>query len=252
MQKLLKVKNRFGEELDTLVEGKENADTTIVFVHGFGTNKHENKGLFDDLSNALRKDYRIVRFDFSGYGKSEGKQENWDYKRGAEDLGAIFDWVKGEYEGTIYILAVSMGCFVTSLLESRGIDRAVLLSIPNANISYLTEYFQNRIKVKGGNLNTQGISVYPRGSGEIQKVGKNFWKVLKEFKPVKSVSEFAVKTKLLIIHPLQDEIVGNKYLDEYKTIPNVKFIEIDGNHTFTKNEDREKMIEKVTRFFAGG
>ncbi len=81
MQTLYRIKNKYKEELDTLVEGNENANTTIVFVHEFGTQKDESYGYFVDIAKALHSNYRTVRFDFSGYGKSQGKQEDANYEK---------------------------------------------------------------------------------------------------------------------------------------------------------------------------
>jgi pimeloyl-ACP methyl ester carboxylesterase len=120
MQILYQIKNNGDEELDTLVEGNENSHTTIIFVHGFGTQKDESYGYFIDVAKALHSNYRTVRFDFSGYGKSQGKQVDVNYKKHAEDLKIILDWTKEKFGGKIYIIAQSMGCFVTAFLSPDG------------------------------------------------------------------------------------------------------------------------------------
>ena len=66
---MTEIRNKFGERIDALVEGKEDADATIVFVHGSGTDKNEGENLFVDISKTLGKKFRIVRFDFSGFFK---------------------------------------------------------------------------------------------------------------------------------------------------------------------------------------
>ena len=44
---------------------------TIIVVHGFGSGKHEFKGMFDLLAQHLTEEGFIVyRFDFSGRGES--------------------------------------------------------------------------------------------------------------------------------------------------------------------------------------
>src|SRR3990167_11225559 len=67
--------NPYGERLDALVEERDRASATVIFVHGFGTDKHESDRYFDDLSFGLQKNFRIVRFDLSACGKSDGRLE---------------------------------------------------------------------------------------------------------------------------------------------------------------------------------
>ncbi len=251
MIKSEKIKNKEKELLDVLVEGPDNPRATIIFVHGFATDKHETASYFDDLSAAFSGEFRIVRFDFSGCGKSEGKLEKKDYQKWGEDLQAVIDYVNRIYKENTYILAQSMGCFVTSLLAPKGIEKTAFTGIPNSNPEYIIESLFKRFASRpGGKLDLGGISIFPRSSGAIQKIGPSFWKVLKGFKPAEAVKDFSAKTNLLIVHPKQDEVVGDKYLEEYSTIENVKVIWIDGDHSFKKPEEREALIKEIKKFFA--
>ena len=91
MEKNIQIKNNYGENLDTLVEGREVSDTTVIFVHGFGVDKDESFNYFTDTAAVLRDIFRVVRFDFSGYGKSEGKQEDVNYQKQSEDLNSVIE-----------------------------------------------------------------------------------------------------------------------------------------------------------------
>jgi len=155
MQLLYRIKNTYGEELDTLVEGNEEADTTIVFVHGFGTQKDESYGYFTDIAKALYSTYRTVRFDFSGYGKSQGKQEDSDFKKQAGELKTVLDWVKKQFGGRIYVIAQSIGVFITAFLCPEGIGKIVFTSIPNTNTTHIIESSNS-----SGNILHQGQGRY--------------------------------------------------------------------------------------------
>jgi len=87
------IKNNIGEKLDTWVEESiGNVKATIVMVHGFGTSKHETARYFDDISQALTGDnFRVVRFDLSGYGNSEGREEDACYSKHILDLKSVLD-----------------------------------------------------------------------------------------------------------------------------------------------------------------
>lgn len=245
-----KVLNPYGESLDVLIEGNSQSQTTIIFVHGFATDKHETAGYFDDLTAAFTKKYRIVRFDFSGCGKSEGRTEEKNYELWAQDLQSVVEYVKSQFSGKVFIFAQSMGTFITALANPSGITKTVFTGLPNTNTSYIKEKMLKRFGTReGAVVNLEGITVFPRSSGKSTKLGPSFWKVLEKFNPVQSVTNYSKHTQLLIIHPKQDEIVRLKYLDGYKTIPKITIKWLDGDHSFTKSEDRKRLIQEVIAFF---
>ena len=242
--------NSMGERLDTLVEGKLDSDTTVIFVHGFATSKHETNRYFDDIAFGLKDNFRIVRFDFSGCGESEGNLTEMDYDKQAKDLGKIISYVKEKWPGRIYLIAQSMGTFVTAHLNPQGIEKAVFTGIPNSNVEYIIERLIERFGSRpGASIDFEGISILPRSSGMLQKIGPSFWRVLRLFQPAASVTKFSQNTKLLIIHPKQDDIVGAEYLSQYAKIPNVTVKWLNGDHNFKNIEDRKKLIEEIKSFF---
>lgn len=243
-----KILNHYGENLDVLIEGNLYSQRNLVFVHGFGTNKNEGYDLFVDVAKELSEYFRIIRFDFSGYGESEGKQEDVCYSKQAYDLDSILDFVRTEYDENISIFAHSMGCFVTSLLSPSGILKTVFSSIPNPDSSMSINRIKKRIENKNGFFDELGISTYPRSSGEVQKIGSQFWIDIRDFQPIDNIREFACKTRLMIIHPKQDEIVGNIGMAEYSKLAQTKFIEINGDHNYSKAEERQEMIKVVKDF----
>lgn len=248
MNKTLLVKNSFGENLDCLIEGNEQSDRIIIFVHGKGTDKHE-KGMFDDLANSLIDDFLLVRFDFSGCGKSEGREEDICYSKGESDLKDVVNYVRKNYSKKIYILAQSMGCLVTALLCPEGVEKIILTGIPNTDADFMVKRVTKRILDNGGSVDEQGMSIYHRSNGATQKIGPKYWKDLREIRPIEIVSRLATQTKLTIIHPAQDDVVGNEFIEEYKTTRGANFIEMNGNHNFSKTEDRQKLLELVKEIF---
>lgn len=245
--------NVYGERLDTIVEGKDDASKTIIFVHGFGTDKHETDHFFDDLTIFFAQDYRIVRFDFSGCGKSGGKLQDKDYVQWKGDLKSIVDFVKNKYPGETYILAQSMGCFITSMLNPSGVAKTVLTGLPNSNVNYLIDRLVERFGSKeGAKIDFENISVFPRSSGVNQFIGPTFWKELRLLRPVEIVRKLSENTRLMIIHPDRDEIVGQMYLAQYTDIPGVAIKKLHGDHSFKNQEDRKAMAIEVKNFFDEG
>ena len=238
---MLKIKNENGEDLDAIIDGSANA--TVIFVHGLGTDKYDGANIFGDIAEMLSKRFRTVLFDLSGCGVSGGKEENSNLLKWSRDLNSVIDFVKTTYGGDIIIIAHSFGTFVTSKLSPNGIRIAVFLSM--ANIDTSGRFIKDRIRSRGGVVDENGISTYPRTAGGVQKFGPEFWKELERFEPVESIGTFAKKTKLTIIDPNQDEIVKDENRKGYSDIPNLKYVRMDGDHNFSKPVDRKALLDKV-------
>jgi pimeloyl-ACP methyl ester carboxylesterase len=245
-----KIKNLFGENLDVLIEGNLNSDRILIFVHGFGTDKNEGFATFLDLAHYLRDDFTTIRFDLSGYGKSEGEDYEFQFQKAAGDVDSIIRYAKRNYPNKeIFIVAHSLGTFIVSILSPHMIQKTVFISIPNSNTDFIIEELKKRIISKGGKINENNLTFYPRTSGVIQVIGKDFWRTLKTFSPVEYIKEFGDKTRLRIYKPKNDDVLENKYFDEYKEIKNIEYIEIGGNHNFTNKEDRNKLFYSIKNFF---
>lgn len=246
------IKNKFGEKLDTWVESPEGqVKATIIMVHGFGTSKHETAGYFDDISAALTRDgFRVVRFDFSGYGKSEGSPIDVCYTKHIEDLQYITEWVKKNYQEDIYILAQSMGCFITALTLPKNIKKILMTGIPNSDPALIVDRFSERYGNKpGGKIDYNGISLLPRTSGVIQQIGPNFWRDILSLSPVEQVEKLSKITNLKIVHWNQDEVLGTDHLRVYDAISSLNAIWLDGDHSVTNPVDRQNFLLIMLEFF---
>jgi pimeloyl-ACP methyl ester carboxylesterase len=249
VNKSIRIKNEYDEELDVLIEGNFNGKAVVVLAHGWGADKNETANLFVDISQALQDKFLVVRFDFSGYGQSQGKQEEASIIKYVGDLGCVLEWARKEFKKSIYIYAHSMGTMVTSLLSPDNIEKVILGVAPSSNSEHLIKCFKKRIESKGGSFNPEGISIYPRTSGQVHKIGSVFWQSLRQLKSLELVAELAKKTDLLMIRAKQDEIIGDQFLNEYKEITGVKYLEINGNHSFTEFAERESLLREIRNFF---
>lgn len=240
------VDNAEGERIDVLVEGRLNSPISIVFVHGFGTNKDEGAGLFIDISSAL-KEYCLIRFDFTGYGKSEGKQEDVNLGKEASDLKSVLEFVHKEYGDKILLIGMSLGCYAISLLSPGDISKTIFISPPDSDQEATVERLVDRIKSrKGGIVDFNGATIYLRSSGEIQKIGPAFWKSLNEFNAEAAITTYSHKTNLVTIIPIQDEIFERKNMDVYDK-QSTRCIRLRGNHAFTDPEERKELVAEIVR-----
>jgi alpha/beta superfamily hydrolase len=244
-----RIKNIFGEELDVLIEGNKKSKAVVIFVHGYGTDKNEGFASFLDASNYLKKDFLIIRFDLSGYGESQGKEQEFQFQKAAGDVDSIIRFARKKYKDKdICISAHSLGCFVVALLSPFGIKKTIFTSIANSNTKFIISELKKRIKSKGGKINENGFTIYPRTSGKIQIIGKDFWRTLRAFNPCEFIKELGDKTDLIIFKPKQDEVLKNKYFKEYKAIKNIKYVEINGNHNFRDKKDRLNLFKEIRKF----
>jgi alpha/beta superfamily hydrolase len=119
-------------KLDALLEAPEDADPRAVALvchpHPlFGGSMH-NKVVYR-VARALRSSgYAVLRFNFRGVGKSEGRH---DFGIGEiEDARAALDWLRGRYAGLPYTLAgFSFGSRVVLSLGCALPDAARLIAL---------------------------------------------------------------------------------------------------------------------------
>ncbi len=247
MTQTFRIKNKFGEELDTLIEGNENASTTIIFVHGDLVNKNEKGNLLPDISKALNDKYRIVRFDYSGFGASDGKPEDCCYSKMAQDLDSVISFVKEKFNSKVSILAHSKGSFVTYLLSPINILKTIVTGPPNLPVTNGARRLKERLIEGDGIFDENGISSYTNDRGYVYKYGANWWRDIRNY-DVGNITKYIKKSELILFKPMQDDIVGNDGFDDYKKL-NLKFVELNGDHCFTKPEDKKVLIEKIKEFF---
>lgn len=249
MNKKIKIKNVFGEDLDLLLEGNSESKQIVIFVHGYGTDKDEGFASFLDFSKSLKKDFLIMRFDLSGYGASGGKQQEFQFQKAAGDLDSVIRFARKTYPNKdINIIAHSLGTFIVGLLSPYGIRKIVFTSIINSNTKFVSKKLRERILSKGGKVNKNGISIYPRTKGAVQLIGKDFWRTLENFNPIEYITDLGTKTQLVIFKPKQDEVLEYKYFDEYKKIKGVKYYEVDGDHNFRDPNKRKELFRRARQF----
>jgi len=245
-----KIKNIFGENLDVLIEGNTKSNKILIFVHGFGSDKNEGFAIFLDMAKYLKNDFITIRFDLSGYGKSEGKDYEFQFQKAAGDVDSVIRYARKHFpKKEIYIVAHSLGTFVVSILSPYMIKKMVFTSIPNSNIGFIVEKLKKRIISKGGRINENKLTFYPRTNGAVQVIGKDFWRTLRTFNPIEYIEDLGNKTNLRIFKPKNDDVLKNKYFREYKDIKNINYIEIEGDHNFTNNVDRINLFKHIKSFF---
>jgi len=100
---------------DQLIEYKdEGTGRVVVLLHGWGT----NLGTFDQLAGGLARQFRVIRFDFPGFGQSPKPSDDWHVREYAQltrdllqklkidDIHAI---IAHSFGGRVVIKGISQG-----------------------------------------------------------------------------------------------------------------------------------------------
>ncbi len=132
-------KNKYGLRLRGIVSGRKNADTAVLFLHGFPGSM---SGTAKRVCNALGKlGYLCMRFDFSGTDTSGGRFEDKLMGREVEDVKYAVDFLqknyghggsKHRYSGfkRLILVGISTGAIDAALYAHRDtrVTKLVLLS----------------------------------------------------------------------------------------------------------------------------
>ena len=118
--------------------------TLVITMHGFLGAKEKVPMKF--LCRELRKEgYAVLRFDFDGYGDSDGTEQENTVPKMIEDAQAVWDYASGlPFVDRIVILGHSQGGVVAGILAGRlekaGTPPAALIQLAPASV--LKEYAQ--------------------------------------------------------------------------------------------------------------
>ena len=240
------IQNSQGENLDVVISGDQKKPA-LVLVHDLGLNKNKEINLFVGVNDALKYYFTIIRFDFSGYGLSEGKQEDSCLSKMTDDLRAVVEYAKNGYQ-RVSVIAHGLGTLVVSNLLSREIERVAFTSPPENKAALLIKNLQERIQKNGGEVNENGVSIYPRTSGEVQRIGPKFWQDLRDFDPVRQTKKLSLHSSLAIFEAQDDEITSEQdWKDLYRGL-GIICSSLPGDHNFTDGKDRKKLIADIKTF----
>ncbi len=94
----------------------------LLFLHGWGDSLHS----FDNLSQILNKEYRVVRLDLPGFGKSEQLRQTWNLDN---YVGFVNNFIKKLNLDVYVIIGHSFGGRITikGIAEAKLKSRKIVL-----------------------------------------------------------------------------------------------------------------------------
>ena len=227
----------------------------IIMCHGFTGNMNEDHDLFVHAAKKFCENgFTVLRFDFSGSGKSEGKFVDMTISGEIGDLKKAVDFILKQKinKEKIGVLGFSLGSVISVLGWDNRIKTLVLCSplndIKKVFLKGIGEKTVKQIEEKGfADLQTSKGAWKTKTSF---KVGRKLWKEVKKIKLANNIK--SAKCPILIVMGTEDTDIDLDNTDELYEVANhpkeIKLIE-NASHTFDNPEHEKKVIQLSLDWF---
>jgi pimeloyl-ACP methyl ester carboxylesterase len=242
--------NRYGEKLRGRYTEAPNSSTCLVFLHGFpGTSEYIVAQRMDRFAAC---GYDVLRFDFSGSGRSEGDFAQKRISKEVFDTGAAIDFVVSrDTQKKIVLVGHSTGAIVAALYghtDPRLHGVVLLGGVSDLVHGVRYDFIDDQVR----DFVTNGFICYNRPGSWVD--GKTLEKgYLDEFYTLdvcRALSNFA--RPCLIVHGTKDESVPWKKdpHELYVAARHPKLlIGVNGaDHKFTEEEHWSQVVKHVVGF----
>ncbi|GGZ80062.1 bifunctional alpha/beta hydrolase/OsmC family protein [Algibacter mikhailovii] len=234
-RKRLTIPNIKGHELQAYLElpVDQKPQYYAIFAHCFTCTS--NLSAVKHISRALTAHgFGVLRFDFTGLGRSEGAFAESHFSANVDDLIAVNDYITKHYEAPGLLVGHSLGGAAVIVAASRldNIKAVVTIGAPS-RVSHVTHLFSHGID-----------EVKQKGEVKVDIGGRPF-KINEEF-----ISDFGkidlpeitknLRKPLLIMHAPFDKTVGiNNAQELYHNAHHPKsFVSLDtADHLLSKSKD---------------
>lgn len=233
----LKITNRSGLALNTSIDlpiDKKPIGYTI-FAHCFTCNSNLNAVRNISLS-LTEKGFAVVRFDFTGLGKSEGEFADSHFVSNIEDLEDVNQFISEHYAPPVLLIGHSLGGAAAIVAASRlhNIKAVATIGAPSSP-KHTTQHFEPQLNVSEDN---EKIAVHI--GGRPFDINQNF---VDNFKSI-DVPEIAknLKKPILILHAPFDNIVSIENAQELyeKSFHPKSFVSLDNaDHLLSNAADSQ-------------
>ncbi|MCO6271722.1 alpha/beta hydrolase [Staphylococcus epidermidis] len=111
------IESKDNTKLYMKVNDIQDAKANIIIAHGVA----EHLDRYDEITAYLNEaGFSVIRYDQRGHGRSEGKRAFYSNSNEiVEDLDAIINYVKSNFEGKVYLIGHSMGGYTVTLYGTK-------------------------------------------------------------------------------------------------------------------------------------
>ena len=225
-------------------EGDEDSRRLVIFSHGFGV-KRDSWGMFNEIGDTLKDGSLVVRFDYNRISIEENATHVLPCSMQSQMLAQVIDHFNSLFSPTSKtIIAHSMGCVVTGLLQPNKIEKILLLAPPiTSPYQRLKDYFSKR---HGSRIDETQESVIERSDGSWTYIPPEFWPEIQATSPYELYKHLMTKTDLYAIRPLQDQVITSEDYSGLKQLLKGSYREIEGSHDFHPPH-RQKLLDTIQK-----
>ncbi|OBX26770.1 putative redox protein [Gelidibacter algens] len=231
----LNIQNAKGYQLQAYLElpANQKPNNYAIFAHCFTCNSTLKP--VKNISRALTSHgFAVVRFDFTGLGKSEGEFADSYFSANVEDLLAVSDYLKEHYEAPSLLVGHSLGGAAVIVAASKldSVKAIATIGAP-ATTAHVKQHFSHHVQ-----------EIAQKGDVEVNIGGRPF-KINQEFVDDFDKTDLPEVTKqlrkpILIMHAPFDKVVGIDNAHKlYKSAHHPKsFISLnDADHLLLNEKD---------------
>ncbi|MFD0798266.1 alpha/beta fold hydrolase [Maribacter chungangensis] len=199
----LEISNKKGLALQAYLElpANQKPNYYAIFAHCFTCNS--TLGAVKNISRALTQHgFGVVRFDFTGLGRSEGEFSDSHFSGNIDDLVSVNDYLAAHYQAPSLLVGHSLGgaAVIVAASKLNNIKAVATIGAP-ATVDHVTHLFSHGLE-----------EVKEKGEVEINIGGRPF-KINQEFVADFGKTDLPEITKnlrkpILIMHAPFDQIVG--------------------------------------------
>lgn len=233
----LKIENRKGLILNASLElpANQKPNYYAIFAHCFTCSS--SLSAVRNVSRALTQDgFAVLRFDFTGLGRSEGEFADSHFSANVEDLLDVHAYMAEHYDAPTLFVGHSLGAAAVLVAASKieAIKAVATVGAP-ATVNHVTHLFSHQvqdIKEKGNVKVNIGGRPFVINEDFIAEFGKiDLPEIVK-----------GLRKPLLIMHSPFDKIVGIENAEQlYKNAYHPKsFVTLDdADHLLTEEKDSQ-------------
>lgn len=243
----LSIQNEQGESLDARLDFPLNQQPIAfaIFAHCFTCNK--NLTAVRNISKALNAEgIAVLRFDFTGLGRSEGEFADTNFTSNIQDLQKVAKYLNEHYSAPQIMIGHSLGGTATLFAASEidSVNAICTIGSPSMpdHVTHLFGAVRQELEEKGEamlNIGQQAIRIKQQFIDDLKK---------------KDINDVVKRDKKshLIIHSPQDQVVSIENASElYGLLKHPKsFVSLDGADHMISNPQDSRYVGKLIAAWA--